>query len=110
MTSRKEALAERLRETIAVCSRDEDLPFWGEVFVLLHEMKKVPAGEMPLYELEPAGEVVYDRQRRSFIVRIPDMDIVMKDAELADAIVKKGLFRPCSGISPGRQGAEEGRG
>ncbi|OXM83576.1 hypothetical protein [Paenibacillus rigui] len=90
----KEQLVVQLRQTITACRADEDLPFWGEVFVLLHELKKVPSSQMPLYELEPVGEVTYDRLKRLFIVRIPDMDIQMKDAELADAIVKKGLFHP----------------
>lgn len=94
MTTTKDSLVEQLRDTIEACSRDEDLPFWGEVFVLLHELRKVPFNEMPLYELHPTGEVRYDRARRRFMIRIPDMDIFMKHDELADAIVKKGLFHP----------------
>ncbi|MFE5322448.1 hypothetical protein ACFQ88_27595 [Paenibacillus sp. NPDC056579] len=90
----KESLVGQFKQTIAECSRNPDLPFWGEVFVLLHQMKKVPGREMPLYEIAPSGEVIYDHGKRRFIVRAPDMDIVIKDSELADAIVKQRLFWP----------------
>ncbi|MCS7459572.1 hypothetical protein N0M98_05410 [Paenibacillus doosanensis] len=90
----QEALAEQLKLTIRQCAANADLPFWGEVFAVLHQMKKVPVDRMPLYRIHPIGEVAYDASKRRFIVRIPDVDITMKDAELADAIVKQGLFHP----------------
>lgn len=49
---------------------------------------------MPLYEIEPYGEVAYDPVKRRFVVKVPELDIVMKDSELADAIVKQGMFLP----------------
>jgi hypothetical protein len=94
MSNSKQNLVEQLRQTIIDCREDEDLPFWGEVFVLLHELRKLPASQNPLYEISPSGEVVYDRARRCFIVHLPDKDVPLKEAELTDAIVKKGLFHP----------------
>ncbi|WP_028551390.1 hypothetical protein [Paenibacillus sp. UNC451MF] len=90
----KEELREQLKQTIFECSQDADLPFWGEVFSVIQQMKKIPSNQMPLYEIYPVGGVCYDADKRRFVVKIPDMDINMKDAELADAIVKQGLFHP----------------
>ncbi|GAA4834096.1 hypothetical protein GCM10023310_09460 [Paenibacillus vulneris] len=90
----RDTLSEQLKRTIAECRRRTDLPFWGEVFSIIQQMKKIPSDYMPLYELHPVGGVLYDADKRRFVVKIPDMDITLKDAELADAIVKQGLFHP----------------
>jgi len=90
----QQMLVGQLKETIAACRLDPDLPFWGEVFVLLHQMKQVSRRQMPLYEIEPYGEVAYDPVKRRFVVKVPELDIMMKDSELADAIVKQGMFLP----------------
>lgn len=90
----REELREQLKQTITDCRRDATLPFWGEVFSVLQQMKKTPVDQMPLYEIHPVGAVEYAAEKRCFVVKIPDMDITMKDAELADAIVKQGLFHP----------------
>ncbi|WP_282938409.1 hypothetical protein [Paenibacillus sp. RC67] len=90
----RETLSEQLKQSISECRQDADLPFWGEVFSVIQQMKKIPSDQVPLYEIHPIGAVFYDADKRRFIVKIPDMDIIMKDAELADAIVKQGLFHP----------------
>jgi hypothetical protein len=105
MAASKHLLVDQLMATISLCSRHPDLPFWGEVFSIVHELKKTACDGEPLYEIDPVGDVIYDHGRRRFIVRVPEMNIIMQDFELVDSIVKLGLFHPKKSVLPAGQNA-----
>jgi hypothetical protein len=84
-------LIQKLNDIIADYQNNPDKLIWGEVFYIIHLLKR---SEHPLYKLHPVGDVIYDKDKRRFIIRLPEMQIHVKDHELVDAIVYKGLFRP----------------
>ena len=100
METSRRLLVDQLIATISLCSRHTQLPYWGEVFSIVHELKKTACDGEPLYEIDPVGDVVYDHGRRRFIVRVPEMNIVMQDFEFVDSIVKLGLFHPKKSVLP----------
>lgn len=93
MTESRDHLVESLKKIIGLKSRKPYLPFWGEVFNIIHQFKKLAKDDMPLYEIDPAGQLVYDHEKKRFLIRLPEMDIALKDYELVDSILK-GLFLP----------------
>ncbi|MFB5267689.1 hypothetical protein ACE41H_12985 [Paenibacillus enshidis] len=82
---------EKLKKLLLDYSRDPGRIIWGEVFQLFHLAKKFT---QPLYDLDPAGDIIYDPARRLFIVRALEVHIHLKDYELVDAVLYQGRFRP----------------
>jgi len=89
------SLANKLLATVRDGKNNPTAPLWGEVFDIIHRFKSCVSESNPtLYPIHPVGEVRYDRALRRFIVQLPDMNIVLKDHEIVDAIVDQGLFLP----------------
>jgi len=81
----------RLNKLLLDYSYDPGRIVWGEVFHLFHLAKK---SALPLYELDPSGDIIYDPARRMFVVRVLEVYIHLKDYELVDAVLYQGSFRP----------------
>jgi hypothetical protein len=86
-----DTFVQNLNKLIATYRQNPELLIWGEIFHIFHFAKKT---SKPLYNINPNGDIIYNREKRKFIVRIPDMEIHLKDHELVDAILYKGLFHP----------------
>ena len=83
--------AKQLYELMTAYKHDPHRLIWKEVFEIIHRMK----GEgNPLYRLNPVGEVEYHAAKRIFVIRVPDLNIHLKDYELVDAIVTRRIFLP----------------
>ncbi|CAM2807525.1 hypothetical protein PASE110613_01810 [Paenibacillus sediminis] len=94
MSKDKGVLVEELYAILQQLKQNTDYPYWGEVFHIIHQFKKLTKEDMPIYSIAPVGEIEYDHAQRKFIVRLPEMNIMLSDYEFVDAIVKQGLFSP----------------
>ena len=74
------------------------ISYWGELYYLLYKMKRKAEQlrqNIMLYHL-PSGTMIFNYRKKRFIAMIPDMNIALKDHELADALFKGALVPEAS--------------
>lgn len=86
----------KLEDTINSYKAKPYLPFWGEFFVVLRELKKLAAEETNsrifLYETKEAAPVYYQSDGR-FCIVTPDFTIYLTEEEFIDSLLS-GRFWP----------------
>jgi hypothetical protein len=91
-----EMLVKELQQFLSLAKRKPYISYWGEVFYILHSIKK-KANELrttvSVYDIWPAGKIVYDIDSRCFVALLPELSIKFRDNEFVDALLD-GRFVP----------------
>jgi hypothetical protein len=72
------------------------LPYWGEILVILEQLKKTGVhaeSELLLYELESSHTVVYQPLYHKFCIKAPDLNIVLDQYSFINSLLQ-GRFWP----------------
>ena len=85
----------RLKKVISLYKERPYLPFWGEIFIILQELKKdthLKKHKILLYETKESVPVFYQPDGR-FCVAAPDFNILLTQEKFIDSLLK-GMFWP----------------
>jgi spore coat protein CotF len=72
------------------------LPFWGEIYGILFEFKKIAKKakqNIEVYQINAHAKVLYDYKNDRFTIQMPGLNITLKDNELVDSLIL-GRFHP----------------
>lgn len=91
-----DSVLSKLQHTIDSYKAKPYLPFWGEFFVILQELKKVVADETNsrifLYTTKDATPIYYHADGR-YCIEAPDFNIYLTEEEFIDSLLS-GRFWP----------------
>jgi hypothetical protein len=89
----RETFEHELHRFLDLAKQKPYISYWGEVYALLYQVRKNGKAQrkhIKLYDI-PSGEVVYDYERDRFVAKLPDLNLILEDHELTDALMRGAL-------------------
>jgi hypothetical protein len=90
-----ELLVKDLQKYLLISKRKPYMSYWGEVFYILHSMKKKAKESgttVFIYDIQPVGKIVYDADSHCFVALLPEISIKLRDSEFVDALLDGRLL------------------
>lgn len=89
----RKSLEHELLHFLTLAKQKPYISYWGEIYALLYRVRKDGKAKrqpIKLYDI-PSGELIYDYEKDRFVAKLPDLNLMLKDHELTDALLRGAL-------------------